>query len=84
MLSTKLKLKTIAEVKEAIAYVDENLFNCWQAATYRESLLAVLLGRWFLGRLAKIKEISLTGEFQDSRGYFREACAIWMDRLSEA
>lgn len=86
ILSAKIKLKTMAEVKEAIAYayVDEDLFDFWQTATYRESLLAVLVGRWFPGRLAEIKEISLTDEFQDPPGYFREAYAPYMDRLKEA
>ena len=73
-------------MKEAIAYayVNEDLFDFWQAITYRESLLAVLVSRWFPGRLAEIKEISLTDEFQDPPGYFREAYAMYIDRLREA
>ena len=45
---------------------------------------AVLVGRWFPGRLAEIKEISRTDEFQDPPGYFRDAYAMYIDRLSEA
>ncbi|PSN16708.1 hypothetical protein C7293_01150 [filamentous cyanobacterium CCT1] len=76
----------MAEVKETIAYayVDEDLFDFWQATTYRESLLAVLVGRWFPGRLAEVKEISLTDEFQDLPGYFGEAYGLYLDRLKEA
>jgi len=55
------------------AYVDEDLFDFLQAAEYRESLLAVLVGRWFPGRLAEVKKISQTDDFQDPPGYFREA-----------
>ncbi|MBD1915346.1 MULTISPECIES: hypothetical protein [Cyanophyceae] len=86
VLAAKIKLKTLAEVREAIAYayVDEDLFDFWQTATYRESLLAVLVGRWFSGRLAEIKEISLTDEFQDPPGYFKDAYARYIDRLEEA
>lgn len=84
--AAKIKLKTMAEVQQAIAYayVDEDLFDFWQTDTHRESLLAVLVGRWFPCRLAEIKEISLTDEFQDPPGYFREAYAMYMNRLKQA
>lgn len=86
VLAAKIKLKTLAEVQEAIAYayVDEDLFDFWQIPTYRESLLAVLVGRWFPGRLAEIEEISSTDEFQDPPGYFRDAYAMYIDRIKEA
>ncbi len=76
----------MAEVKEAIAYayVDEYLFDFWQDAPSRDSLQAVLVNRWFSGQLVGVKEISLTDEFQDPPGYFREAYAMYMDRLTEA
>jgi putative restriction endonuclease len=86
VLADKIKLKTLAEVQEAIAYayVDEDLFDFWQTRSSRESLLAVLVGRWFPGRLAEIKEISQTDEFQDPPGYFRDAYAMYIDRIKEA
>jgi len=47
-------------------------------------LLAVLVGRWFPGKLSEIKEIANTDEFQDPPGYFIEAYAMYIDRLKEA
>jgi putative restriction endonuclease len=86
VLSAQIKLKTMAEVQQAIAYayIDEDLFDFWQNPTYRESLLAVLVGRWFPGRLSEIAQISQTDEFQDPPGYFREAYAMYMDRMKKA
>ena len=86
ILAAKIKLKTFYEVRQAVnfAYVDEDLFDLLQDGSYRESLQAVLVGRWFPGRLAEIKEISRTDEFQDPPGYFRDAYAMYIDRLSEA
>ena len=55
-----------------------------QEEKYRESLLAVLVGRWFPGKLSEIKEIANTDEFQDPPGYFIEAYAMYIDRLKEA
>lgn len=82
VLATKIKLKTMAEVQQAIAYayVDEDLFDFWQMPQYQESLLAVLVSRWFPGRLAEIQEITRTDEFQDPPGYFNDACAMYGDR----
>ena len=86
LLAAKIKLKTLAEVKQAIshAYLDEDLFDFLQGADYRESLLAVLVGRWFPGQLREVKKISQTDDFQDPPGYFREAYARYVDRLAEA
>lgn len=86
VLSAKIKLKTLAEVQEAIAYayVDEDLFDFWQIPKYRESLRAVLVARWFPGRRLEIAQISQTDEFQDPPGYFREAYATYIERLKEA
>ncbi|TVP71086.1 MAG: hypothetical protein EA342_00650 [Leptolyngbya sp. LCM1.Bin17] len=85
VLAAKIKLKTMAEVQRAIAYayVDEDLFDFWQVPKYRESLLAVLVGHWFPGQLAKVKEISKTDEFQDPPGYLRDAYALYMTRLKQ-
>ncbi len=79
-------LQTLAEVPQAIAYayVDEDLFDFWQSPACRESLLAVLVARWFPGQLSEIAQISQTDEFQDPPGYFREACAVYMDRMKKA
>jgi putative restriction endonuclease len=86
ILAAKIKLKTIHEVKQAVnhAYVDEDLFDFLQADKYRDSLLAVLVGRWFPGRLAEVKKISQTDDFQDPPGYFMEAYATYMNRLEDA
>lgn len=86
VLAAKIKLKTLAEVREAIshAYVDEDLFDFLQTSTYRESLLGVLVSRWFQGRLAEIQEIARTDEFKDPPGYFMDAYAMYIDRLKEA
>ncbi|HIK45406.1 MAG TPA: hypothetical protein IGR64_11035 [Leptolyngbyaceae cyanobacterium M65_K2018_010] len=86
VLAAKIKLKTLAEVQQAIAYayVDEDLFDFWQIPKYRESLQAVLVGRWFPGRLAEVKEISKTDEFQNPPGYLREVYARYAQGLQEA
>lgn len=86
ILAAKLRLKTFHEVKQAVnyAYVDEDLFDFLQAMKYRESLLAVLVGRWFPGQLAEIKKISQTDAFQDPPSYFREAYEKYMSRLEDA
>jgi putative restriction endonuclease len=59
VLSTGVKLKTFAEVKQAIefAYLDEDLFECLQIAKYRDSLGRVLVGRWFSGKWPLVEEI---------------------------
>ena len=82
LLAENIKLKTFAEVKEAIsfAYLDEDLFEFLQEEKYRESLLAVLVGRWFPGKLEEVKKISDTDDFQDPPGYFREAYATFLHR----
>jgi putative restriction endonuclease len=86
VLAAKIKLKTLAEVKQAIshAYLDEDLFDFLLDASIRKSLLAVLVGRWFPGRLAEVKKILQTDEFQEPPEYFLEAYAMHMERLKEA
>ena len=85
ILDEKIKLKTFSEVKRAVAYayLDEDLFDFLQETSLRESLLAVLVGRWFPGRLEDIKKIARTDDFQNPPSYFREAYATYMDRLDE-
>jgi len=86
ILSSNTKLKTLAEVKRTIshAYLDEDLFDFLQEPSTRESLRAVLVGRWFPGKLNDIKKISKADEFQDPPGYFVEAYAIYGSKLEEA
>lgn len=59
ILSSKVKLKTFAEVKRAIkfAYLDEDLFDLLQQPTSRDNLLRVLVSRWFPGKWSQIEEI---------------------------
>ncbi|NER79456.1 MAG: hypothetical protein F6K42_07715 [Leptolyngbya sp. SIO1D8] len=86
VLAAKVKLKTFAEVKRAVAYayLDEDLFDFLIDASIRESLLATLVGRWFPGRLAEVNRILQLDEFQEPPGYFLEAYAMYMERLNEA
>ena len=66
VISSKEKLKTFAAVKRAIeyAYLDEDLFDLLKENRCRESLLSILVGRWFPGRLDEIREISETDTFR--------------------
>jgi putative restriction endonuclease len=86
VLAAKIKLKTLSEVKTAIhhAYIDEDLFDFLQEDDYRESLQAVLVGRWFPGQLGEVQAIAKTDQFLEPPRYFREACAIYINRLREA
>ncbi len=74
LLSSKEKLKTLAEVKQAVkyAYLDEDLFDFLQSPTSRSSLLTVLVARWFPGKFELVEEISTTDEFRDPPEYFRD------------
>lgn len=67
VVTSKIKLKTLAEVKRTIKYVylDEDLFDFLNEEKYRDSLLSVLVARWFPGRLEEIRAISKTHEFRD-------------------
>lgn len=67
VLSSKIKLKTLAEVKRVIkyAYLDEDLFDFLRDIKYRNGLLAVLVSRWFPGRLDEIQDILDTDDFRN-------------------
>ena len=67
LLSSKEKLKTFAEVKQAIkyAYLDEKLFEFLQDPIAKSSLAAVLVARWFPGKFELVEEISQTDDFRD-------------------
>ena len=58
-IASKVKLKTFAEVKQAIKYahLDENLFEFLQEPMSRASLLVVLVSRWFPNRHEEIEQI---------------------------
>ena len=75
ILADKIKLKTFAEVKRAIeyAYLDEDLFNFLEQKNISDSLRAVLVSRWFPGRLAEIEEISKTDRFRNPPVYTQDA-----------
>ncbi|MEO1401248.1 MAG: hypothetical protein AAFV72_08315 [Cyanobacteria bacterium J06635_1] len=59
ILSSKIKLKTFAEVKRAIkfVYLDEDLFELLQDSESCESLRRILVSRWFSGQWALVEEI---------------------------
>jgi putative restriction endonuclease len=61
VISSKIKLKTFAEVKRAIKYahLDEDLFDFLQEPISRASLLVVLISRWFPGRHQEIEQVYL-------------------------
>ena len=74
LLSSKEKLKTLAEVKQAIkyAYLDEELFEFLQDPIARSSLMTVLVARWFPGRFELVEQISQTDEFGHLSECFRD------------
>jgi putative restriction endonuclease len=74
LLSSKEKLKTLAEVRQAIkyAYLDEDLFEFLQDPITRSSLLTVLVARWFPGKFELVEKISQTDEFRDPPEYLRD------------
>ncbi len=86
ILAAKIKLKTWHEVRQAVshAYLDEDLFEFLQIPNLRDSLRSVLVAQWFPGRLDEIIKISQTDDFQDPPGYFKEAYALYLERLKEA
>ncbi|MEO0455526.1 MAG: hypothetical protein AAF152_02955 [Cyanobacteria bacterium P01_A01_bin.114] len=67
ILSSKIKLKTFAEVKRAIkyAYLDEDLFELLQDLEYCESLSRIIVSRWFPGRWALVKQIGSSQPLND-------------------
>ena len=74
LLSSKEKLKTLAEVEQAVkyAYLDEDLFDFLQSSTSRSSLITVLVARWFPGKFELVEEISQTDEFRSPPEYLRD------------
>lgn len=86
ILAAKIKLKTFHEVKRAIhyAYLDEDLFDLLQEISLRDSLLSILVGHWFPGRLDEIKKISRSDNFRDLSSYPRGIYEKYIDRLHDA
>jgi len=70
VISSGIKLKTFSEVKQAVnyAYLDEDLFDFLSIQKYRESLVTVLVARWFPGQLEEIKEIVNTDKLKEPLG----------------
>lgn len=60
LVSSKVKLKTFAEVKQAIkyAYLDEDLFELFQRPLSRSSLITVLAARWFPEKFEEVQKIT--------------------------
>lgn len=59
VVTSKIKLKTFGEVKQAIkyAYMDDLLFEMLQNSTTRKSLETVLVQRWFLEKLPQYQQL---------------------------
>ena len=74
LLSSKEKLKTLAEVRQAVkyAYLDEELFEFLQDSIARSSLVTVLVARWFPGKFELVEEISQTDQLRDPPEYLRD------------
>lgn len=59
VISTKIKLKTFSEVKQAVkyAYLDEDLFEFLQESLSRASLITVLMARWFPNKYQEVEQL---------------------------
>ena len=59
ILNSKVKIKTFAEVKQAIkyAYIDDTLFELLQIPNSRENLTYILLNKWFYSKLNQYEEL---------------------------
>lgn len=59
LVASKVKLKTMAEVRQAIkyAYLDEDLFEFLQDPLSRSSLITVLVARWFPEKFAVVEQM---------------------------
>jgi len=75
LISSKEKLKTLAEVNQAIkyAYLDEELFEFLKNPLTRNSLITILVSRWFPDKFELVEEISQTDEFRDPPEYLRDS-----------
>jgi len=72
LVDSGIKLKTFAEVRESVkfAYLDEDLYEILQEPSLRDSLVAVLVSRWFPGKLDLVRAIAQTDEFCDPPAYW--------------
>lgn len=75
VLSSKVKLKNLSEVKQVIqyAYLDEDLFDLLKHSLSRSSLLTVLVAHWFPEKFDLVEEIAQTDEFRDPPEYLRDS-----------
>lgn len=73
LLSSKVKLKNLSEVRQIVkyAYLDEDLFKFLQAPSSRNSLVTVLVSRWFPEKIDLIEDIYQTDELRNSPEYLR-------------
>jgi len=71
IVDSHIKLKTFAEVREAVkfAYLDEDLYEILQEQSFRDSLVNVLVSRWFPGKLDLVRAIAQTDKFCDPPAY---------------
>ncbi|EKV02179.1 hypothetical protein Lepto7375DRAFT_4399 [Leptolyngbya sp. PCC 7375] len=77
VLSSKVRLKTFAEVKRVIkyAYLDEDLFELLQQPVPRENLLRVLVSKWFPGKIDDILDIAAIEKLDDTESRLLEKYA---------
>lgn len=77
VLSSKVKLKTFAEVKRVIkyAYLDEDLFELLQQPVARGNLLRVLVSKWFPGQIDTILEIAAIEKLDNAEAKLLEKYA---------
>lgn len=77
VLSSKVKLKTFAEVKRVIkyAYLDEDLFELLQQPVARENLLRVLVSKWFPGQIDHILAIAAIDQLGNTEAKLLEKYA---------
>lgn len=71
LISSKEKLKTFAEVKKTIkyAYLDDALFELLQDPKTRNSLITILVARWFPSKHELVEKISQTDNLRELPGY---------------
>ena len=67
VLSSRVRLKTIAALKDAVlyAFLDDELFNLLQDPTARTVLTTVLVTSWFSDRVVQIEGLLQINSFQD-------------------
>lgn len=74
VLSSRVRLKTIAALKDAVqyAYLDDELFNLLQDSTSRIILANVLITSWLTDKVIKIEQLLQVNAFQDLQNKLRK------------